>query len=149
MNGGISMRELLAVLLAVLVLPNHGAVAQTPAGHLSYKVLEQRSIPNGGFARTIVVSKANPNEADLRALGEQLKRDTKSERNAFIWVYDDERAARNRLAAISEKLPKTESQHHDRHYVALYSRNANTGNHELQIYPSGFSDNGPFIQVKY
>lgn len=143
------MRALLAGLLAILILFNHGVVAQTPAGHLSYKVLEQRSITNGGFYRTIVVSKVNPSEADLRALGEKLKQDTKSERNAWIWVYDDERAARNRLAAGSEKLTKTELQHHDRHWVALYSRNANTGHHELQIYPRGFSDNGPFVQVKY
>src|SRR3989304_5926064 len=122
MNDHILKRELLTALLAVLILLNHGSIAQTPASHLSYKVLEQRSIANGGFSRVIVVTKVNPSEADLRALGERLKQDTKSDRNAFIWVYDDERAARNHRAAASAKLTKKELQYHDRHYFALYSR---------------------------
>ncbi len=147
MNGSTLMRKVLIGIFTAFAFCNHEAVAQTQAGDLAYRVIEQRSIPNGGFARTIVINTVNPSESALRGLGERLKQDTKSERNAFVWVYDEERAARNRRAAISEKLSKAELQHHDRHYVALYSRNANTGHHEFEYYPKGFT--GPFVKVKY
>jgi hypothetical protein len=121
-------------------------VAQSTGAALSYTVLEQWGLPNGGFGRTIVV-KANPTEEELRTLGEKLRQDTRHERNAFIFVYDDERAARNRLAAFSEKLPSADLRHHDRHQVAKYFRNANTGFHELDITPMGLD--GPNVKVKY
>ena len=127
-------------------LSSGASVSQSGAAAPSYKVLEQWSIPNGGFGRAIVV-KANPTEEELRALGEKLRQDTRNERNAFVFVYDDERAARNRRAAFSEKLPKTDLRHHDRHQVAKYFRNANTGFHELDITAKGLD--GPNAKVKY
>lgn len=123
-----------------------GADAQSNPAAPSYTVVEQWSIPNGGFVRVIVV-KANSTEAELRALGEKLKRDTRAERNAIVYVYDDQRAARNRGEAFSENLPKAELQHHDRHRVALYWRNANTGVHELDLTSLGLD--GPNIKVTY
>ena len=90
-------RVLLTVLSATLLLLSDGSIAQSNAATPSYKIVEQWSIPNGGFGRAIVV-KANPTESELRALGERLRQDTRDERNAFVFVYDDERAARNRRA---------------------------------------------------
>jgi hypothetical protein len=86
-------------------------------------------------------------DAQLRALGEKLRHDTRNERNAFVFIYDDERAARHRLAAFSGKLTKAELIHHDRHQVAKYFRNANTGFHELDLTPKGLD--GPGSKVKY
>ena len=139
-------RNLLAVLPALFVLLSEVSIAQPNAGAPPYKVVEQWSIRNGGFGRAIVI-KPNPTEAELRALGEKLKQDTRNERNAFVFVYDDERAARNRLAAFTEKLPKAELRYHDRHQVAKYFRNANTGFHELDITAKGLD--GPNAKVKY
>jgi len=121
-------------------------MAQPNTAVLSYKIVEQWSIPNGGFGRAILV-KANPTETELRALGERLRQDTRNDRNAFIFVYDDEGAARNRRAAFAEKLSKGELKHHDRHQVAKYFRNANTGFHELDITSKGLD--GPNAKVKY
>ncbi len=139
-------RVFLAGLSATLLLLSEELIAQSNAAAPSYKIVEQWSIPNGGFGRAIVV-KANPTEAELRALGEKLGQDTRDDRNAFVFIYDDERAARNRHAAFSEKLAKAELRHHDRHQVAKYFRNANTGFHELDITPKGLD--GPNTKVKY
>lgn len=122
---------------------------QTPQSGIAapqYKIIEQRSFANGGFGRVIVVA-PNPSAAELRAFGEKLRQDTRNERNAFVWLYDDERAARIRRALTSENLPKSELRHHDRHYLALYSRNASTGLHEFEYYPQGFD--GVSFKVKY
>jgi len=126
--------------------PSETSTAQSNIVGPAYKVIEQWSIPNGGFGRVIVVA-PSPGEADLRALGEKLRQDTRNERNAVVFVYDDSRAAEYRRAAISEKLPKAELQHHDRHRVAMYLRNVNTGFHELDITPEGLG--GPNAKVKY
>lgn len=147
MRGSAFIRIAVSGGLLSLTFWGYGAVVQAQSGDLAYRIVEQRSIPNGGFARTIVLSKANPSESVLRSLGERLRQDTKGERNAFVWAYDNERAARNRRAAVTESLSKAELQHHDRHYVALYSRNANTGHHEYEYYPKGFG--GTFVKVKY
>ena len=112
----------------------------------AYKVVEQWTITNGGFGRTIVVA-PNPTEENLRALGDRLRQDTKNDRNAIVFVYDDDRAAANRLAAILEKLASVDLRHHDRHRVAMYLRNANTGFHELDITPGGID--GPSANAKY
>src|SRR5882672_3722900 len=112
-------RVLLTGLSATLFVISIGSMAQPNTAVLSYKIVEQWSIPNGGFGRAILV-KANPTETELRALGERLRQDTRNDRNAFIFVYDEEGAARNRRAAFAEKLSKAELKHHDRHQVAKY-----------------------------
>jgi hypothetical protein len=139
-------RIVLSALSAMLLLESTVSIAQSSVAAPSYKIIEQWTIPNGGFGKAIVI-KANPTEADLRTLGEKLKQDTRNDRNAFVFVYDDERAARNRRAAFSEKLPEADLKHHDRHRVASYFRNANTGFHELDMTPKGLD--GPNSKVKY
>lgn len=140
-------RRLFAGLFTALALCVYDATAQVSANDLTYRVVAQRPITNGGYSRTIVVNKAGPSESELRALGEKLKKDTKADRNAIVWAYDDERAARNRNAALAETLSKKETKHHDRHYVAIYMRIASSGHHEYQYYPKGFD--GPDFRVNY
>lgn len=127
-------------------VPGNASTATPDSSGPAYRVVEQWAITNGGFGKTIVVA-ANPTEGDLRVLGDTLRRDTRNERNAVVFVYDDDRAAANRLAAISGRLAKAELQHHDRHRVAMYLRNANTGFHELDITLGGLD--GPNAKAKY
>jgi hypothetical protein len=140
----IAICHLLAGLFAAIAFLSDGAYAQSK---LSYKIVEEWAIPNGGFGRTIVVNKVNPTEAELRSLGQKLRQYTKSERNAFIFVYDDERAARSRLAAFREELTEAETRYHDRHAVAVYARNAQTGFHQFKLHPKGLD--GPVVIVPY
>jgi hypothetical protein len=126
-----------------------GAAAPTrahAAGPADYVVVEQWPIPNGGFGKAVVV-KAKPTEADLRAVGDRLRQDTKADRNAFIFIYDDRTAAMDRKRAMADTLSKTALAHHDRHMVGKYFRNANTGFHLLEMTPDGLD--GKAISVKY
>lgn len=130
-----------------LWLPIAGlAFAAPPVNAPDYKVIEQWPIPNGGFGKTVLI-KANPGESEMRMLGDRLREDTKSDRNAFIFIYDDEQAARNRRAASASKLSDNGLRHHDRHRVGTYLRNANTGFHELDITTKGLD--GPDVKVTY
>ena len=140
-------RLALAGLFAVIAFLSDGAVADTSTPALSYWLVEEWTIPAGGFVRTAVVTKANPTESELRSVGEMLRKDTKGDKNAFIYVYDDARAALNRRRTLSETLTQREMQHHNRHRVGIYIRNRKTRADEFQITPSGLD--GPEIVVRY
>lgn len=106
---------------------------------ISYEIVKRWSIPNGGEGKLIVISPDLLNEADMLALGEKLKLDTKSDRNADISVYTDKKAAemRDRLSSETNKLTKEEDDFYNTHFVAQYNRNINTGYHEYTIYFDG------------
>lgn len=133
------------IFTASMWMPNVFAQQAQPASH-GYKVIEEWKIPNGGYGRAVVV-KPNPVESELRALGEKLKQDTKRDRNAFIFIYDDEKAARNRRAAAADRLAREDLKHYDKHFVGTYFRNGNTGFHQLTITVKGLD--GPSVEVKY
>ncbi len=59
---------------------------------ISYRIVREWSIPNGGYGREVVIDPVHRNEKDMKALGDQFRQDTKNDRNAFITVYDDEKA---------------------------------------------------------
>jgi hypothetical protein len=118
-----------------------------PPRVVEYSVAEQWSIPNGGQGKAIVIPASAANEASLRALGEQLKYDTRRDRNAFIFVYSDARAAAMRNAALGDRLSKADSRFFDAHYVGTYNRNGNTGYHAFSMMPKGMD--GPVIEVSY
>jgi len=80
-------------------------------------------------------------------LGEQLRYDTRADRNAFIEVYSDKRAALIRRSVLNELASKKDVRFYDDHYVGSYGRNINTGYHEFAITPNGL--NGHQIEVKY
>ena len=105
MNTNITGHKFLVFVVTILCMVCAVSRTQADSPTPSYKIVEQWRIPNGGFGKAIVI-KANPTEAELRSLGEKLKQDTKNDRNAFIFVYDDAHAARNRLAAFNEQFAK-------------------------------------------
>ncbi len=65
---------------------------------ISYRIVREWSIPNGGYGREVVIAPIHRNEKDMKALGDQFRQDTKNDRNAFITVYDDE---------IAWRMPRT------------------------------------------
>lgn len=115
-------------------------------GQIAYEVVEQRTIPNGGYIRAIVIDPKHRNEADMKKLAERLKRDTRLDRNAFVRIYDDKSAAARGNAAILDRLSKEELKHYDSHMIGSYNRNANTGYHSLTIMLEGVS--GPAKEIK-
>lgn len=130
------------------------SVASTPvapespgSNRVTYRIVDQWAIPNGGFGRVIVVPESSATEQALRALGEQLKVDTKRDRNAFVCVYSSARAASMRQAAMGDTISKADAAFYDAHFVAVYNRNANTGNHQLTLTPDGL--NGRQIDIAY
>ena len=136
----------IAAMTGLLVLANV-ALAEGAAGALTYKTVEQWNIDAGGWVRVVVVNRKAPTEAQLRALGEKLKQDTKNEPNAAVHIYDDAGAARSRHAAWKGTLGKSATKAHDRHRVALYWRDAVRGTHTLDISTEGVD--GPVVVVKY
>lgn len=120
--------------------------AEKPSAPL-YRTIEQWPIPNQGHGRTIVTAVQKPSQAQLKAVAEQLKIETRADRLAFVWIYDDDRAARNRLAATRGALSPREETSYARHFVGQYQRNVNSGLHSLFVYPKG--GNGPHIEIKY
>lgn len=116
------------------------------ADQIPYQIVEQWSIPNGGYGRVIVIDPKYRNENDMRKLAERLKRDTYQDRNAFITVFDDKVAASRRMIAIKDQLGKKELAHYDAHMIGSYARNINTGHHKFQIMLKGL--NGPTIEVQ-
>lgn len=118
----------------------------TPAGALSgstpapglrpvpYDIVRRWQIPNGREGRVVVINPAGLNEAAVDALGEQLRADTRNERNAFIYVYSSREGA-----ALRDKARRTpgEDSLHDRAHLGSYARNANTGFHQIDICPGG------------
>jgi hypothetical protein len=141
-----------AVILAVVwsgidhspapALPPTPAASQ-PQSRITYDIVRQWTIPNGGFGRVVVISKANAQESGLRALAETLKYDTASDRNAFVFIFDDRRAAAMYERALN--LNRKDGRFYDRHFVAMYSRNVNTGLHRLDIHKGA----APLIRVDY
>jgi hypothetical protein len=124
-----------------------GRSEPVPARHVDYRIVEQWSIPNGGYGKVIVIADSLTTDSGLRALGEQLKYDTRDDRNAFVTVFSDVRAAGMRQKAMDDALSKSEARFYDAHLVADYTRNANTGFHRLSLLPKGL--NGPQSEINY
>jgi len=112
---------------------------------IEYSIYQKWSIPNGGYSKLIVIDKKYRNREDLIALADTLKADTKNDRNAFIWVYDDEKAAAmfKNIATLSDEDIK----YYDIHFLANYTRNINSGYHQVEIMPEGL--NGKIETIKY
>ena len=116
-----------------------------PATRIQYRIVEEWAIPNGGFGRAIVIDQKDRGEESLRKLGETLKYDTGADRNAFVWIYDDERASKMRRNVPPEG--SKDGRFYDAHFVGDYSRNINTGFHRLACFREG--GKRPIVEVKY
>lgn len=101
---------------------------------VTYEIYEEWEIPNGGYGRVILVNPKFRNETDLRILGDKLIQLSKPDRNAFMWVYDDVRAAQ-----LRKNIDFTEDEEaiYDPHFLLVYMRNINTGYHQLDIMVDG------------
>lgn len=115
---------------------------------INYEVVEQWTIPNGGFGRVVVVDPAQRTEEGLVALAGQLRRDTKADRNAFVYIYDDRRAASLRRVALADNLNKVDMKLHDDHMIGSYFRNINTGFHAVTIALEGATGKMKEISIK-
>ena len=126
---------------------SEGQKGALPAHTSNYETIAQLSIPNGGYSRVIVIASQFCTDMDMRRLGEQLKYETRSQRNARVFIYDDPRAAALRRAALDETASKADMLFHDQHLVGCYWKNGNTGFHQLAFGLRGI--NGPQVMVEY
>ncbi len=104
---------------------------------VSYEIIERWPIPNGGEGKSVVVSHDYFNESDMILLGKKLKEDTKYDRNAAIFVYDDKQAALMKDKVLSDKLSAKDSDFYDKHYIGQYFKNGNSDFDQFTIYFDG------------
>lgn len=75
----------------------------------------------------------------MNALGKMLANETNGVRHAMVFVYDDRKAASMRQQGTSGTLSASDQSHYDRHCVAIYNRNENTGVHKMEVFFDGVS----------
>ncbi len=105
--------------------------------NIQYEILESWPIPNGGEGKKILISRDYLNEVDMTTLGSKLKQDTTKDRNAIIQVYTDRQAANLRDKVLANEATQEENELYDQHFVGLYFKNANNGNHQFNIFFDG------------
>lgn len=108
---------------------------------VAYEELQKWTINNGGYGKTILISESYLNEETMTRLGLQLKYDTRDDKNAFIMVFTDRKAALLRNEIGTGSLSKTDEDFYDKHYVGQYTKNGNSGFHAFAIYFDGVSGN--------
>jgi hypothetical protein len=125
-----------------------GKPSKTNDNFITYEVVKRWSIPNGGEGKIILISHKLFNEKDMIALGEKLRNDTFNDRNAFVKIYDSRDAINLRDRYESEKTSSSENKFYEKHMLAQYSKNGNTGYHEYNIFLWGFM-NDNYKTIKY
>lgn len=112
-----------------LLLQASGCGRPSPSG--DYQVVEKWDL-----GRTIVVSDTfKNNEAALRNLAEQLRRDFKNESNLYIAVYSDQGAAAMRKTVAT--FPEGSTGFHDENMLGAYFKNSRSGRHRFDGQPKG------------
>ena len=134
------------IVLVVGFLPNSRLLAQAKKSVATYRTIEQWPIGDQGHGRTIVTSIPKPSQTQLKEMVEQLKVETRGDKIAFVWIYDNQRAAQNRKAATTGKLSRADDSFHSLHCVGQYQRNASSGLHSLYVYLKGGES---FTEIKY
>jgi len=115
--------------------PKQSATAEKKAEKvIKYEIVRRWEIPNGGEGKVIVVDPSYFNESDMQLLGDKLYKDTKNDRNAFIYIYDDLGAAKMRDETDLGKLSTEQSDEYFKHFIGSYTRNINSGYHQLEVY---------------
>ncbi len=137
---------LFTVLQVSLTAPNSHA-AQPSVSATMYQIIEQWPIGSQGHGHSIVTAVRGPTQAQLKALADQLKLDTKTDKVAMIWIFDDERAAKNRRMIGSGALSKSDEKFYNQHFLGQYQRISSSGTHQLYLYPKGV--NAPQVEIKY
>lgn len=62
-----------------------------------------------------------------------MRTEAAADRNAFYEVFDNPRAAAMRQDAVEERLGNKDLAFHDKHKIAFYTKNGNTGYHEYRF----------------
>lgn len=151
----------LVVLVAVIALVGSGGTKATPSvaqsstatgsapaksqKRIAYKIVWEHAIPNGGFARAVSIDPSHRNMKDLKTLAETIYADTRSDRIAIVTIFDDPTAAAMfpNIATLSE----ADGAFFDKHEIGQYTRNANSGVHELWGNPD--MPNGKGTTIKF
>ena len=119
--------------------------AQEPMKEIEYQIIHEWVINNGGYGRVLLIDPKFRNENDLKKLGEEIKDTTLNDRNAFVFVYDDIKAAQMQENVMN--LNEDDGAFYDEHFVLTYSKNINTGLNQLVIMVDGL--NGDSIIIDY
>lgn len=120
---------------------SNGSIAE----RILYDVVDEWSIPNGGHGRVLVIDPRYRNESDLAKLGRQLHSDTRQDRNAIVFIFDDRIAASNRKSATEDRLGESDRTHFEAHMIGSYIRNGNTGYHAITLNLEGLD--GPSTDI--
>lgn len=128
---------------ASAVTANQPLDAAPPAKAIDYTVVEQWAL-----GKAIVISPANANVVDLRALGQQLKYETRGPSHMGVFVFSSSRAARIRRAVLQDQASAADAKLYDDHFVGMYTRNSTTGFHRMTITPKGINSDEQ-IEVDY
>lgn len=117
--------------------------ASAPA--LTYTVFKQTPLADNGFKRIVLIDSRLRNENDIKAIAEQLKKNTEKELNANVYIFDNDEAAamEDKVANLSE----SQSEFYDKHFIAIYTRNSASKTHKLEIMLEGVSGKG--VTVTY
>jgi hypothetical protein len=87
---------------------------------VAYTTLKRWTLPNGGEGKVIVISPAASNIPNLTRLRIQLKSDTRNDRYASIYIFNDEQAAQAQMKDRLPSLTDTESQFYGQHFIGTY-----------------------------
>ena len=117
--------------------------------HYDYQVVKEWNITNGGHGKVLAISKDYLNDADMKALGQQLKADNANDRNSFIYIFSDVQAAKLRDQVLDPNNTMTDAENklYDNNYVADYQKNGNTGYHNYRYRLTGI--NGKEVSASY
>jgi hypothetical protein len=131
------------VAFALFVAAN--AAQADPAAQPSKVAATYKLVESWASIRVVVVDPSLRTEAGLLAIADVLRRDTASERIVGVLIYDDIRAAKLCRATQMGTIRKQDEKLHDDHDIGAYTRNANTGHHEIAMMLKGL--NGPMKKV--
>lgn len=89
---------------------------------IDYEVIKEKIHHNGaGKARVIVISPESVNEAELRLLAEQLRKEAENSSFEYIVIFDNKKAAEMR--DHSATLKSSESKFYLKHIIGSYNKN--------------------------
>ena len=159
LQTGVAIGCITVVVIFVLIIAFSSSSSQkteptTPSSRkilgttgIQYQIVQESPITNGGYLRTIVIDPKHRNFKNMKTLGDTLRKDTASDRNAIVFVYDDARAAAMQRDAANDKLSGADGAFYDQHSIGNYTRNINTGYHTLEIFLDGL--NGTVTEINY
>ncbi|MEX1997647.1 MAG: hypothetical protein WEA04_03150 [Candidatus Andersenbacteria bacterium] len=117
------------------VEPTASVEPTPPAKEISYTVLKRGSLETG--AGGIVIPVEYLNDADMAALGEELKQDYASDRTVNVRVFTDNRAYALYDKVIAEQATPQEDALYTKNFVGWYKKNGSNGYHEFDTFIGG------------